>query len=82
MHSSSQEETAEWMGYDSVEDMNADHDKLHEWLCDVAKMYSYSLAVRDGLPLTDKQKEIAWYEEDAVLHVQRWLQMNRKLNGR
>ena len=64
-----QEETAEWMGV-SVEQMNNDHDRLHAILCQDWLVESESLKCRDGLPFN---QEIAWKEEEAVMHVQRWL---------
>lgn len=79
MHPSDKEELAQWMGYDSVSSMDADHDRLHELLSDLLAVPSYSMKVKNGENLTHSEWMIANYEEDAVLNVQRWLQQLRKL---
>lgn len=76
----SKKELAKWMGYDSVEEMDDEHDITHELLCEWGNVMSYSHAVRDGYTLTDEQYRIAAMEEQAVLLVQRWLQHVRKMN--
>lgn len=58
------------MGY-SVDEMNRDHDTLHARLCDWLGITSHSLMEARGEPLTPSQQELAWWEEDAVLHLQR-----------
>lgn len=69
-----QAETAAWMGYgDDVDAMNAAHDPLHASLCAWAGVDSVSLRIARGEAVTAAEQEIAWREEDAVLHVQRWL---------
>ena len=70
------------MGYDSVEEMDEDHDLTHEAICERLGVRSYSLAVRDGLTLTDEQYRIATMEEQAILCIQRWLQHIRKMDER
>lgn len=73
-HFATQAETAEWMGYgDDVAAMNRDHDPLHARLCAWAGTDSVSLRIARGEDVTVVEQEIAWREEDAVLHVQRWL---------
>lgn len=72
-----QAETAEWMGYDTVEAMNADHDALHMLVCEWLEVPSYSLAVAACRALTEEQHRLANYEEDAILHLQRFIQRLR-----
>lgn len=67
-----QAEMAAWLGC-SVERMNAHHDALHRWLADRAGLPSYSLLLSEGESLTPDHAAIAAAEEDAVLHVQRYL---------
>jgi hypothetical protein len=73
-----QAETAAWMGYETVEKMNAEHDQLHADLCSWLGIESQSLKVARGEALTEDERELAYYEEDAVLYVQRLRQMARK----
>ena len=75
------EETAEWMGYETTEAMDAVHDKLHEFLCQMFGVHSYSLMEAEGIELSDEDKPLAWAEENAVLHVQRWLRMTGRFDG-
>lgn len=72
-------ERAAWMGYDTPEEMDAEHDELHRWLCYLFDIPSYSMIIAEGGNLPHEEYCIANYEEDAVLHVQRWLQRYRKL---
>jgi hypothetical protein len=65
---------AAWMKYPSAEAMDADHDGLHEKLCEMFSVPSYSLRKRDGGTMTEHMEELAACEEAAILHVQRWLQ--------
>lgn len=65
---------AEWMKYPSVEAMDADHDRLHQLLCDLLVVPSHSMRQAAGKPAND---DLAACEEAAVLHVQRWLQWLR-----
>lgn len=67
-----QAEMAEWLGC-SVERMNAHHDDLHRWLAERAGLPSFSLRLSEGERLTSAECAIAAAEEDAVLHVQRYL---------
>lgn len=64
-----QEETAEWMGC-SVDEMNAHHDSLHQLLCDWLGFESHALRTARGEPAN---YHLANYEEDAVLHLQRFI---------
>jgi hypothetical protein len=66
------EETAAFIGC-SVEEMDRDHDDIHRGLCKLLDVKSYSMAVANREQLTHEEWEIANYEEDAVLYVQRWL---------
>lgn len=77
-----EEELAQWMGYDSVEEMDEDHNLTHEAICEQLGVRSYSLAVRDGLTLNDEQYRIAAMEEQAIIHIQRWLQHMRIMDER
>lgn len=63
---------AEWMGC-SVERMNAHHDQLHAWLSARAGLPSFSLKQSRSEQLTPDEAAIAAAEEDAVLHLQRYL---------
>ena len=63
---------AEWMGC-PVERMNAHHDSLHRWLAERAGVQSYSLAQYAGKALSPTENAVAAAEEEAVLHVQRYL---------
>lgn len=74
-----QEQTAEWMGYSSIDPMNAEHDDLHRRLCEWLRVPSYSMMVAEGKTLTHEQWMAANYEEDAVLYLQRFIQMRRNL---
>lgn len=65
-----QQSTADWIGC-SVEQMNAQHDKLHQALCDWLGIESQALRVARGENLTHEEYCLANYEEDAVLHLQR-----------
>ena len=67
-----QTEVAAWLGC-SVENMNRDHDALHEELCGAFGVESQALRDARGETLTVDQKRVAALEETAVLHVQRWL---------
>lgn len=69
------EETAEWMGYDTVEAMDRDHDNLHKKLAEVFDVISYSMVEASGAKLFTEHEPLAWAEENAVLHTQRWLRM-------
>jgi hypothetical protein len=66
------------MGYATVEQMNAEHDQLHADLCAWLGIESQSLRIARGEPLTEAERELSYYEEDAVLHVQRFRQMARR----
>lgn len=76
------DETAAWMGYrgpDAVARMDAEHDSLHRALCAWLGLDSQSMRVAAGETLTEREHALACYEEDAVLHVQRFRQMAREL---
>lgn len=75
------EETTDWMGYDTVEAMDRDHDGLHRKLADMFGVTSYSMLDAEGHTLTDEQQPLAWAEENAVLHTQRWLRMIGHFDG-
>ena len=75
-----QAETAAWCGYtgpDAVDQMNAEHDPLHAALCAWLGLTSHSLRMAAGEALTGQEQALAAYEEDAVLHVQRFREMSR-----
>lgn len=65
---------AQWMGCSSVEQMDQDHDPLHAELTQWMGATSYSLLVAQGVDLPPPLRRLAELEENAVLHVQRWLQ--------
>lgn len=65
---------AKWMGCETVEEMDRDHDPLHAELCQWMGSTSYSLLAAQGVQLPDNLRRIAELEECAVLNVQRWLQ--------
>ena len=75
----SQAQTAEWMGYPSVANMNADHDSYHARLCAWLGIPSASLKIARGEPVTSTERERADYEEQAVLHLQRFVQQSRNM---
>lgn len=73
-----QHETARQLGYgDDVEAMNRDHDQTHGWITMSLGIPSYSLALSRGETLTQKQCELAWAEEAAVLAIQKLRQLAR-----
>lgn len=75
-------ETARWMGYgDNVAAMDMEHDSLHGALCHFLGVASYALKDARGENMTDRERELASYEEDAVLAVQRLRQMHRVAHG-
>lgn len=76
----SKQELAEWMGYETVEEMDAEHDSLHLALCVAFRSPSYSIMIANGRPVTPEEETLAKLEEHAVLMVQRWLQHLRKHN--
>jgi hypothetical protein len=63
---------ARWMGC-SVETMNMDHDRLHELLADLVDMPSLSLQIARGESLSKEETALASLEEDAVLHLQKYV---------
>lgn len=79
--SKSKQGTAAWMGYDTVEAMDRDHDPLHRTMAQMFNVQSYSMAVADNEDLPREQQEIAWAEENAVIHTQRWLRMIGHYDG-
>ena len=62
--------TARWMGYPDADAMNAAHDPLHRALCRWLGIPSHSLRNAAGEP---HDAALAALEEDAVLHVQRFM---------
>lgn len=76
-------QTAAWMGYPpglaGIAHMDADHDNIHVSISSLLNLRSFSLAVADGKPLTDDQRRLAGYEEDAALMLQRYIQHARNL---
>lgn len=67
-----QAEVAAWLGC-TVERMNADHDALHEELCGAFGVESRAMRDARGEVINEADRHIANLEEEAVLHVQRWL---------
>ena len=68
-----QAEMARWMGYATVEELNADHDPLHAALCQWLGVPSYSLMIAQGVALDAKRMRLANLEEVAVLTIQRFI---------
>ena len=68
--SGTQQEMAWQVGYDTVDEMNRQHDPLHVALCAWLGIPSESMKAAQGLPHDDYRGLI---EEDAVMHVQRLL---------
>jgi hypothetical protein len=75
---STQAETAAWMGYETIDEMNAEHDPIHRALCGWLGLPSNSMRAAVGETLQGEDAALAAYEEDAVLHVQRFQQMARR----
>ncbi|GAA4015378.1 hypothetical protein GCM10022280_12640 [Sphingomonas swuensis] len=65
---------AEWLGCETVEEMNNAHDGLHAELAQWMGATSFSLLMAQGVALTPERQALAALEEEAVLFVQRWLQ--------
>ena len=63
---------ATWLGT-TVEAMDRDHDPLHHALCAWLGITSQSMRVAAGERLTEQEHELAGYEEEAVLYLQRYL---------
>lgn len=71
-------QTAEWMGYGAdVASMDVEHDLWHLRLCEWLGVESCSLLEASGVELDERQKRLAEIEEDAVLNLQRFVQMAR-----
>jgi hypothetical protein len=68
-----QDATAEWMGYPDAAAMNRDHDTLHAELCRWLGVTSHSMRLASGATLTPEESTLAALEEDAVLHLQRFM---------
>lgn len=64
---------ARWMGYPDSEAMNAEHDELHAALARWLDAPSYALREASGDALTREERALASMEEDAVLHLQRYI---------
>lgn len=72
-----QHSSYEWMGYESADQMNADHDPLHINLSYWIGFESHALRQARGEQLTQEEQKLANYEEDAILYLQRYMQMYR-----
>lgn len=66
--------TARWMGYPDADAMSRDHDALHLALSRFLGIRSQALRQARGESLSREEQAIANLEEDAVMHVQRWMQ--------
>lgn len=75
--------TAKWMGYPvgltGIAEMDREHDPLHRRLCEWLGVTSQSMRDAAGEPLSPDQRKLACIEEDAVLHVQRFIQHARNM---
>jgi hypothetical protein len=67
-----QQETADWLGC-TVEQMNVDHDRLHRALAGWTGSTSHALRMGAGEVLTPDERTQADLEENAVLHLQRYM---------
>lgn len=67
------EKTAKWMGYDTVEAMDRDHDPLHTAIAAIFGVTSHSMRVARGEKVNHDDWTLGNYEEEAVLNLQRWL---------
>ena len=65
--------TARWMGYPDAAAMNAQHDPLHRSLCTWLGVTSHALRDAAGEALTEGERYLAALEEDAVLHLQKFI---------
>lgn len=68
-----QREVASWMGYPDAAAMNAEHDKLHAALSEWLGAPSNALREARGEHLSPADQHLAWLEEHAVLHLQRYI---------
>lgn len=66
-----QRAVADWCGYETVAELNADHDPTHRALCAWLGIPSQSMREAAGEPLTPWQQRLAIMEEEAVLFLQR-----------
>lgn len=79
-----QAEIADWMGYvgtDAVAQMNSHHDRLHEALAQLTGGPSHSLGVARGEVGDHDGWSLGNYEEDAVLHLQRYLVRSARMDA-
>lgn len=65
--------TARWMGYPDADAMNAAHDPLHRSLCRWLGVTSHAMREAAGESLTREEQTLANMEEDAVMHLQRFI---------
>lgn len=63
------EAIARWMGYETVAELDRDHDRLHVALCRWLGVESHSMLCAEGRP---HDGTLAALEEDAVLHLTRF----------
>lgn len=73
---SHQREMAAWVGC-TVDEMNAAHDTLHRELTAWLGTQSLALKQAAGEQLTAEEQALADFEEEAVLHVQRFMCRSR-----
>lgn len=73
-----QDNTAQFLGATSVMEMNRDHDNLHNTLCNLFCLPSFSMQEAQVVKLDDHGKELARLEEVAVLCVQRLIYAHGK----
>jgi hypothetical protein len=76
-----QDAMARWMGYDTAAELNREHDPLHADLCAWLGIESRALRHAAGESLSREDQALAGMEEDAVLYLQRFRQMTRKLTN-
>jgi len=72
-HEDHQADMARWMGYLDTAALNRDHDPLHHALAGWLGIPSHAMRQAAGEALTSDEAMLASLEEEAVLHVQRWM---------
>jgi hypothetical protein len=69
----SKEETAKWLGHESVLEMESYRETLRLQLCSMFGVHSYGKDLKQGRKLDGKKADLVVAEEDAIMYVQRWL---------
>jgi hypothetical protein len=64
---------AKWAGYPDAASLNADHDRLHRAVCNWLGVESRAMMIAAGCCLGAADRDLAVLEEQAVLHLQRFM---------